>query len=97
MFRDWLREHPDDRDRYADVKRDVAGRGFTDSMLYNNAKAWFVYDLYEKIFAADPDHEHDPRPRQTDGRAECDFALDGIHECGQPLSPDDLPNTAVSG
>jgi GrpB-like predicted nucleotidyltransferase (UPF0157 family) len=63
MFRDWLRDHHDDRDRYADVKRDVAARRFTDSMLYNNAKAWFVYDLYEKIFAADPEHEHDPRPR----------------------------------
>jgi GrpB-like predicted nucleotidyltransferase (UPF0157 family) len=63
MFRDWLRTHPADRDRYTAVKREVADRGFTDSMLYNNAKAWFVYDLYEKVFAADPEHEHDPHPR----------------------------------
>ena len=63
MFRDWLRAHPEDRDRYARVKREVAARGFTDSMLYNNAKAWFVYDVYEKVFAGDPDHEHDPHPR----------------------------------
>ncbi|GAB2454184.1 GrpB family protein [Nocardioides hungaricus] len=63
LFRDWLRAHPDDRDQYAGVKREVAARGFTDSMLYNNAKAWFVYDLYEKVFAADPEHGHDPHPR----------------------------------
>jgi GrpB-like predicted nucleotidyltransferase (UPF0157 family) len=65
LFRDWLRAHPDDRDRYSEVKRDVAGRGFTDTMLYNNAKAWLVYDLYEKVFAADPTHPHDPHPRPT--------------------------------
>ena len=63
MFRDWLRGHPDDRERYAELKREVAARGFTDAMLYNNAKAWFVYDLYEKVFAGDPGHEHDPHPR----------------------------------
>lgn len=63
MFRDWLRTHPGDRARYAEVKRDLAARAFTDAMLYNNAKAWFVYDLYEKVFAADRGHEHDPHPR----------------------------------
>lgn len=63
LFRDWLRTHPDDRDRYSAVKREVAARGFTDSMLYNNAKAGFVYDLYEKVFANDPESGHDPHPR----------------------------------
>jgi GrpB-like predicted nucleotidyltransferase (UPF0157 family) len=63
MFRDWLRVHPEDRDRYSQVKRELAALGFTDQMLYNNEKAWFIYDLYERVFAADPDHEHDPRPR----------------------------------
>lgn len=63
MFRDWLRSHPRDRDRYAVVKREVAGRGFSDAMLYNNEKAWVIYDLYEQVFASDPEHEHDPRPR----------------------------------
>lgn len=63
MFRDWLRTHPVDRERYAELKREVAACGFTDAMLYNNAKAWFVYDLYEKVFAGDPEHEHDPHPR----------------------------------
>lgn len=65
MFRDWLLAHPEDRDRYAEVKREVASRGFVNGMLYSNAKAWFVYDLYESIFAADPDHPHDPHPRPT--------------------------------
>jgi len=63
MFRDWLRTHPEDRDRYAEVKREVAAHGFTDAMRYNNEKAWFVYDLYEKVFAGDPEHKHDPHPR----------------------------------
>ena len=69
MFRDWLRTHPEDRDRYAEVKREVAARGFDDAMLYNNEKAWFVYDLYEKVFAADPKHEHDPHPRPSKPRS----------------------------
>lgn len=63
MFRDWLRTHPDDREQYAAVKRAVADEGHTVEMLYNNAKAWVIYDIYEKIFAADPRHEHDRHPR----------------------------------
>ncbi|WP_209020571.1 GrpB family protein [Nocardioides sp. 1609] len=63
MFGAWLRAHPEDRELYASVKQEVAGRGFTDAMLYNNEKAWVIYDLYEKIFAADPEHPHDPHPR----------------------------------
>ena len=62
-FRDWLREHPEDRRAYAELKTELAGRGFRDGMDYNNHKAAFVYDLYERVFAADPRHEHDPRPR----------------------------------
>lgn len=63
MFRDWLRTHPEDRDAYGALKADLAGRGFADVMDYNNHKAAMVYDIYEKAFAADPAHEHDPRPR----------------------------------
>lgn len=63
MFRDWLRTHPEDRDAYGALKCDLADRGFTDAMLYNNAKAGFVYDLYETIFAADPEHDHEPQGR----------------------------------
>jgi GrpB-like predicted nucleotidyltransferase (UPF0157 family) len=62
-FRDWLIAHPDDRQRYAEAKLSAAAAGFTDGMHYNNAKAWIVYDIYERIFAADPEHPHDPQPR----------------------------------
>jgi GrpB-like predicted nucleotidyltransferase (UPF0157 family) len=62
-FRDWLRAHDDDRDAYAALKTELAGRGFGDVMDYNNHKAALVYDIYERIFTADPAHEHDPRPR----------------------------------
>ena len=64
LFRDWLRRHAEDRASYGALKTTLARRGFTDPMDYNNHKAALVYDLYEKIFAADPAHEHDPRPRQ---------------------------------
>jgi GrpB-like predicted nucleotidyltransferase (UPF0157 family) len=63
MFRDWLRSHPDDREVYAAHKTELGRRGFTDPVVYNNHKAALVYDIYERIFAADPEHEHDPRPR----------------------------------
>ena len=63
LFRDWLRTHDDDRDAYAALKTELGQRGFTDGMDYNNHKAALVYDIYERIFAADPDHPHDPQPR----------------------------------
>jgi GrpB-like predicted nucleotidyltransferase (UPF0157 family) len=63
LFRDWLRSHEDDRAAYGALKAELGGRGFTDSMDYNNHKSELVYDLYEKAFSADPAHPHDPRPR----------------------------------
>jgi len=36
-------------------------------MLYNNAKAGLVYDVDEQIFAADPEHAHEPRTRPDPG------------------------------
>jgi GrpB-like predicted nucleotidyltransferase (UPF0157 family) len=63
MFRDWLREHPEDRADYGALKTELATRGFAEVMDYNNHKAAMVYDLYERIFAADPEHRHDPQPR----------------------------------
>lgn len=64
-FRDWLRTHPEDRAAYVAAKDAAAAQGFLDAMHYNNAKAAAVYDIYERIFAADPDHQHDPQPRPT--------------------------------
>ena len=63
LFRDWLRASNDDRASYATLKSVLGRRGFTDGMDYNNHKAALVYDIYEKVFAADPAHPHDPRPR----------------------------------
>jgi len=63
LFRDWLRDRPDDRAAYGELKAELADRGFDDVMDYNNHKAGLVYDIYERIFAADPEHPHDPQPR----------------------------------
>lgn len=63
VFRDWLRTHPDDRTAYGALKAELSTRGFTDAMDYNNHKAELVYDIYERIFAADPGHPHVPQPR----------------------------------
>lgn len=65
MFRDRLISHDEDRASYAALKRSLGARGFTDSMHYNNAKGGLIYDLYEKIYADDPRHPHDPHPRVT--------------------------------
>ncbi len=62
-FRDWLRGTEADRLAYGRLKTELAGRGFTDGMAYNNHKAALVYDIYERIFSADPAHPHTPRPR----------------------------------
>jgi GrpB-like predicted nucleotidyltransferase (UPF0157 family) len=62
-FRDWLRSHEEDREGYGALKAELAGRGFADVMDYNNHKAALVYDIYERVFAADPAHDHDPQPR----------------------------------
>jgi GrpB-like predicted nucleotidyltransferase (UPF0157 family) len=55
--------HAEDRDAYGNLKRSLALQEFSDVMHYNNAKASLIYDIYERIFLADPANEHDPRPR----------------------------------
>jgi GrpB-like predicted nucleotidyltransferase (UPF0157 family) len=64
LFRDWLRRDAADRDLYAATKTELAARGFDRPMEYNNHKAALVYDIYERAFAADPAHHHDPQPRE---------------------------------
>ncbi len=69
-FTSWLSEHPGDLAMYADLKRQLAAQGPGEPGDYTNAKAALVYDLYERIFAADPAHLHDPQPRMMqDGPA----------------------------
>ncbi len=49
VFRDWLRTHPDDRDRYADVKRTIATRE-SDVRAYTDAKDEIIDDIYARAF-----------------------------------------------
>lgn len=55
LFRDWLRGNPDDRDRYAQAKRDAAAaanaRG-EDGMQYNARKEQLVREIYQRAFVA---------------------------------------------
>lgn len=61
LFVGWLRDHPEDRDRYAEAK--LAAANSTGSQRYNDLKSAAVYDIYERAFAADPAHHHDAQPR----------------------------------
>lgn len=52
-FRDWLTTHAEDRNSYAALKRKLAARSYASVMEYNNDKAELIYEIYERIFAAD--------------------------------------------
>ena len=57
MFRDWLREHADDRERYTAAKRAAASQtnarpGGGTGMDYNSVKAPVVHEIYDRIFRA---------------------------------------------
>jgi GrpB-like predicted nucleotidyltransferase (UPF0157 family) len=47
LMRDWMRAHPEDRDRYAAVKRSLAARTWTYVQNYADAKS----DIVEEILA----------------------------------------------
>lgn len=64
-FRDWLTSDDADREAYAALKRDLSTRPFESVMHYNNEKGELVYEIYERIFAADPAHPHAPQPIVT--------------------------------
>lgn len=61
LFVEWLRSHPDDREAYAEVK--LRAVNADEGLRYNDAKAAVVYDIYERVFASDPNHAHDAHPR----------------------------------
>lgn len=48
-FRDWLRDHPDDRDRYASAKRELAGRNWTYMQEYADAKDEVVREITARM------------------------------------------------
>jgi GrpB-like predicted nucleotidyltransferase (UPF0157 family) len=51
VFRDWLRTHPEDRERYAAVKRALAAR-VDDIRTYADGKDEIIDDIYARAFAA---------------------------------------------
>lgn len=51
-FRDWLRSHPEDRDRYAAVKRDLARRPWRFVQDYADAKTGVVEEILERLAQA---------------------------------------------
>lgn len=61
LFIIWLQSNAQDRQRYAEVKRTAAEADGT--QRYNDSKAAVIYDIYERIFLADPAHVHTPQPR----------------------------------
>lgn len=50
-FRDWLRRHPEDRTRYADAKRRLAGQKWTYMQNYADAKSEIVAEIFRHIQA----------------------------------------------
>ncbi|MET0931124.1 MAG: GrpB family protein [Aeromicrobium sp.] len=48
IFRDWLRNHPEDRQRYEDVKRSLAAHAWTDMNHYADAKADVIADIMRR-------------------------------------------------
>ncbi|QZY28897.1 GrpB family protein [Nocardioides coralli] len=55
MFRDWLREHAEDRRRYAEAKRVASGatvRAGGTGMDYNRVKEPVVHEILDRMFRA---------------------------------------------
>jgi GrpB-like predicted nucleotidyltransferase (UPF0157 family) len=51
VFRDWLRSHVEDRERYAAVKRELAGRRWRHVQDYADAKTEVVDDILARAGA----------------------------------------------
>jgi GrpB-like predicted nucleotidyltransferase (UPF0157 family) len=45
LFRDWLRNHPEDRKRYEDTKRELAARTWKYTQNYADAKGEVVHRI----------------------------------------------------
>jgi GrpB-like predicted nucleotidyltransferase (UPF0157 family) len=52
-FRDHLRTHPDDRDRYAQTKTDLAAQTWAYMQDYADAKTAIVQDILRRASSAD--------------------------------------------
>jgi GrpB-like predicted nucleotidyltransferase (UPF0157 family) len=62
LFRDWLREHPEDRVAYEATKRALAGR-WRDTNYYARAKGPFIDDVVERAGGAWPSTAWSPTSR----------------------------------
>ncbi|MBC9930047.1 GrpB family protein [Chitinophaga qingshengii] len=51
LFRNWLRQHPEERERYAAIKYEAA-IGVEDAGAYNRKKNAVVKAIYERLFKA---------------------------------------------
>lgn len=51
LFRDYLRQHPDEAADYAQLKHDLAQRFFTDREAYTSGKTKYVQSVVEKAKA----------------------------------------------
>jgi GrpB-like predicted nucleotidyltransferase (UPF0157 family) len=56
LFRDWLREHPEDAGRYAKLKRELVERFKSNREAYTNAKGEFI----RQILTQAKSREHSP-------------------------------------
>jgi len=48
LFRDWLRDHPEDAARYGRLKRELAGRYGNDRVAYTRAKGAFISKIMKR-------------------------------------------------
>ncbi|MGT2424872.1 GrpB family protein [Amnibacterium kyonggiense] len=58
LFRDWLRAHPEDRDRYAEAKRAASAASAAAGehvQQYNARKEAVLREVYGRLFAASPE------------------------------------------
>jgi GrpB-like predicted nucleotidyltransferase (UPF0157 family) len=53
-FRDWLRRNPDDHERYAQAKRELAQRDWAYSQEYADAKTTVVQEILARALASQP-------------------------------------------
>lgn len=48
LFRDYLRNHPDVRQQYGQLKKELANKHYFDRVTYTNAKAPFITNIIQK-------------------------------------------------
>lgn len=58
-FRDWLRAHDEDRDRYAELKLSLAAAHRDDRRAYTDAKSDFIRAIEDRSIAADARRDGD--------------------------------------